>query len=89
MSYSKIDDAVNLTNSKNHSVIVNADCNMTSYGNGFRGIGTTYQDNANKDIQKRTLWLADKVSVKTEEGKNPTNQTITYSRNIYLPCCSI
>lgn len=83
VSYSKIDDAVNLTNSKNHSVIVNADCNMTSYGNGFRGIGTTYQDNANKDIQKRTLWLADKVSVKTEEGKNPTNQTITYSRNIY------
>lgn len=75
-----------------HSVTFTADCDMTDYGNGFRGIGTTYQDNqpadvkydsgTNKDklktgIRNRTLWITGTVS-----GKNSTNPKITLARNV-------
>ena len=39
------------------SIIFQKNCDMTSYGNGFRGIGTSYQDNASDDIRKRTMNL--------------------------------
>ena len=75
-----------------HSVTFTASCDMTTYGNGFRGIGTTYQDNqpadvkydsgANKDklktgIRNRTLWITGTVG-----GENSTNQTVTLARNV-------
>ena len=75
-----------------HSVEFKADCDMTAYGNGFRGIGTTYQDNqpadvrydsgANKDklktgIRNRTLWIT-----RTVGGENSTNPKITLARNV-------
>lgn len=75
-----------------HSVEFKADCDMTAYGNGFRGIGTTYQDNqpadvkydsgANKEklktgIRNRTLWITGTVG-----GENSTNPKITLARNV-------
>ena len=75
-----------------HSVTFTADCDMTAYGNGFRGIGTTYQDNqpadvkydsgTNKDklktgIRNRTLWITGTVG-----GENNTNLRITLARNV-------
>ena len=74
-----------------HSVTFKADCDMTAYGNGFRGIGTTYQDNqpddvkydsgTNKDklktgIRNRTLWTTGTV------GGDSKNQKITLARNV-------
>ena len=74
-----------------HSVEFKADCDMTAYGNGFRGIGTTYQDNQpadvkydsgiNKDklktgIRNRTLWITGTV------GGDSKNQKITLARNV-------
>ena len=75
-----------------HSVEFTADCDMTDYGNGFRGIGTTYQDNktadvkydsgANKNklktgIRNRTLWIKGTVG-----GENSKNPKITLARNV-------
>ena len=75
-----------------HSVTFTADCDMTAYGNGFRGIGTTYQDNQPADvkydsgansgklktgIRNRTLWITGTVG-----GENSTNPKITLARNV-------
>ena len=75
-----------------HSVTFTADCDMTAYGNGFRGIGTSYQDNqpadvkydsgANKNklktgIRNRTLWIKGTVG-----GENSKNPKITLARNV-------
>lgn len=75
-----------------HSVTFTADCDMTAYGNGFRGIGTSYQDNqpadvkydsgANKNklktgIRNRTLWIKGPVG-----GENSKNPKITLARNV-------
>ena len=74
-----------------HSVIFMANCDMNDYGNGFRGIGTTYQDNALGDvnydsgankgklkngIRNRTLWIKGTV------GSNTTNCTIKLNRTV-------
>ncbi len=65
-----------------YKVIFNADCDMREYGNGFRGIGTTYQDNNTKtnnipDILKRC------IKTKGTVGDNGTqNRTITLARNV-------
>ena len=65
-----------------YKVIFNADCDMRKYGNGFRGIGTTYQDNNTKtnnipDILKRC------IKTKGTVGDNGTqNRTITLARNV-------
>ena len=52
---------------------------MSGYGNGFRGIGTSYQDNgdANHDIKNRTL----KITT-TAGDKGTTNRTITLAREV-------
>ena len=75
-----------------HSVTFTAACDMTDYGNGFRGIGTTYQDNKTADvnydsgtnkgklktgIRNRTLWITGTVG-----GENSTNPKITLARNV-------
>ena len=75
-----------------HSVTFTAACDMTAYGNGFRGIGTTYQDNQPDDvkydsgtnknklktgIRNRTLWITGTVG-----GKDNTNPKITLARNV-------
>lgn len=62
-----------------HSVTFTADCDMTDYGNGFRGIGTTYQDNGDKDhdIKNRTLKITTTVG-----DKETTNRTITLVREV-------
>ena len=75
-----------------HSVTFTADCDMTAYGNGFRGIGTTYQDNKTADvkydsgtnkgklktgIRNRTLWMTGTVG-----DENSTNPKITLARNV-------
>ena len=75
-----------------HSVTFTADCDMTAYGNGFRGIGTTYQDNQPADvkydsgsnsgklktgIRNRTLWITGTIG-----GENSTNPKITLARNV-------
>ena len=65
-----------------YKVIFNDDCDMREYGNGFRGIGTTYQDNNTKtnnipDILKRC------IKTKGTVGDNGTqNRTITLARNV-------
>ena len=62
-----------------HKVYFTADCDMSGYGNGFRGIGTSYQDNgdANHDIKNRTLKIATTVG-----DKETTNRTITLARDV-------
>ena len=75
-----------------HSVTFTSNCDMTAYGNGFRGIGTTYQDNQPDDvkydsgenknklktgIRNRTLWITGTVG-----GENNTNLKITLARNV-------
>ena len=64
-----------------HSVTFKADCDMTVYGNGFRGIGTSYQDNGdtnpNHDIKNRTLKITTIVG-----DKGTTNRTITLAREV-------
>lgn len=62
-----------------HKVYFTADCDMSSYGNGFRGIGTSYQDNGDAihDIKNRTL------KIKTTVGDTGTeNRTITLARKV-------
>lgn len=75
--YAVSTEAAKLSNNNNHSVIFSANCDMSSYGNGFRGIGTTYQDNNNTSIKDRTLLIKGKVG-----DKNTTNRTIKLSRDI-------
>lgn len=62
-----------------HKVYFTADCDMSGYGNGFRGIGTSYQDNgdANHDIKNRTLKITSTVG-----DKGTTNRTITLAREV-------
>lgn len=55
------------------SIIFQKDCDMTSYGNGFRGIGTSYQDNKNSDIRKRTMSLG---SIVGDAGTNMRKVTM-------------
>lgn len=62
-----------------HKMYFTVDCDMSGYGNGFRGIGTTYQDNGDTahDIKNRTLKITTIVG-----NKETTNQTITLARNV-------
>ncbi len=62
-----------------HKVYFTADCDMSGYGNGFRGIGTSYQDNgdANHDIKNRTLKITTTVGDKGTE-----NRIITLARKV-------
>lgn len=64
-----------------HKVYFTADCDMSGYGNGFRGIGTSYQDNGdtnpNHDIKNRTLKITTTVG-----DKETTNRTITLAREV-------
>ena len=62
-----------------HKVYFTADCDMSGYGNGFRGIGTSYQDNgdANHDIKNRTLKIATTVG-----DCGTTNRIITLAREV-------
>lgn len=65
-----------------HKVYFTADCDMTAYGNGFRGIGTTYQDNGDTgdtvhDIKNRTLKITTTVG-----DSGTTNRTITLAREV-------
>lgn len=77
-------EAAQLTNNKNHSVIFHSNCDMSSYGNGFRGIGTTYQDNYrpnrnnDPDIKRRTLLIKNSVG----SNDNTNNRKIIFKRNI-------
>ena len=66
-----------------HSVIFNTDCDMSIYKNGFRGIGTTYQDNNTTsnnppDILKRCIKIKGTVGA----ASNTQNRTITLARNV-------
>lgn len=77
-----------------HSVTFTADCDMTVYGNGFRGIGTTYQDNKTDDVKYDSNSGANKGKLKTGirnrtlwitgtvGGENSTNLKITLARNV-------
>lgn len=62
-----------------HKVYFTADCDMSGYGNGFRGIGTSYQDNGDAihDIKNRTLKITTTVGDKGTE-----NRTITLAREV-------
>lgn len=83
LKYSKSDinsnKAAILTKNENmddsFSLIFEKDCNMSLYGNGFRGIGTSYQDNASDKIRNRTMNLGSIV------GDNGTTmRTVTMKR---------
>ena len=77
-----------------HSVTFKADCDMTAYGNGFRGIGTTYQDNKTDDVKYDSNSGANSGKLKTGirnrtlwitgtvGGENSTNPKITLARNV-------
>ena len=62
-----------------HKVYFTADCDMSGYGNGFRGIGTSYQDNGDAihDIKSRTLKI---TTIVGDTGR--TNRTITLAREV-------
>ncbi len=62
-----------------HKVYFTVDCDMSGYGNGFRGIGTTYQDNGDTahDIKNRTLKITTIVG-----DSGTTNRTITLAREV-------
>ena len=62
-----------------HKVYFTADCDMSGYGNGFRGIGTSYQDNGDAihDIKNRTLKITTTVG---DQGRE--NRTITLAREV-------
>ena len=62
-----------------HKVYFTADCDMSDYGNGFRGIGTSYQDNGDAihDIKNRTLKITTIVG-----DKGTTNRTIRLAREV-------
>lgn len=62
-----------------HKVYFTADCDMSGYGNGFRGIGTSYQDNgdSNHDIKNRTLKITSTVG-----DSGTTNRIITLAREV-------
>ena len=80
-NYASSNEAAKISSalSSAHSVTFTADCDMTAYGNGFRGIGTSYQDNGdtNHDIKNRTL------KITTIVGDNETtNRTITLAREV-------
>lgn len=77
-----------------HSVEFKADCDMTAYGNGFRGIGTTYQDNQPADVMydKNSGTNSGKLKTGirnrtlwitgTVGSENSTNLKITLARNV-------
>lgn len=77
-----------------HSVTFKADCDMTAYGNGFRGIGTTYQDNKTDDVKYDSNSGTNSGKLKTGirnrtlwitgtvGGENSTNPKITLARNV-------
>ena len=77
-----------------HSVEFKADCDMTAYGNGFRGIGTTYQDNKTDDVKYDSNSGTNNGKLKTGirnrtfwitgtvGGKDSTNPKITLARNV-------
>ena len=62
-----------------HKVYFTMNCDMSGYGNGFRGIGTSYQDNGDAihDIKNRTLKIATTVG-----DRGTTNRTITLAREV-------
>lgn len=84
----------NLTNQSNGRSVTfdNKTYNLSSYGNGFRGIGYNYglpTDSTRKDIQKsRALRLQNQsnnnpIAVNGNKNGNENGATITYSRTIY------
>ena len=80
-NYTSSNEAAKISSalSSAHSVTFTADCDMTAYGNGFRGIGTSYQDNGDKDhdIKNRTLKI-----ITTVGDIETTNRTITLAREV-------
>lgn len=80
-NYASFNEAAKISSalSSAHSVEFKADCDMTAYGNGFRGIGTSYQDNGDKDhdIKNRTLKI-----ITTVGAIETTNRTITLARDV-------
>ena len=56
----------NLCFSTGVSIVLNSDCDMSSYGNGFRGIGASYATNANGDSNYRLIPVSS-VASKTGE----------------------
>ena len=95
-NYASSNEAAKISSalSSAHSVTFKADCDMTAYGNGFRGIGTTYQDNKTDDVKYDSNSGANKGKLKTGirnrtlwitgtiGGENSTNPTITLARNV-------
>lgn len=77
-----------------HSVTFTADCDMTAYGNGFRGIGTTYQDNQPADVMYDKNSGSNSGKLKTGirnrtlwitgtvDSENSTSPKITLARNV-------
>jgi hypothetical protein len=59
-----------------YNIVFNVSCDMKSYGNGFRGIGSSYQNNNSDSILKRTIYLYNSV-----KGLN-SDILITLSRNL-------
>lgn len=59
-----------------YSITFSGDCDMTEYGNGFRGIGTSYTDNSTATVKERTIYLGGTV------GGNTTTPCITLNRNV-------
>ena len=76
--YTSGSEATNVSETA-HKVYFTADCDMSDYGNGFRGIGTSYQDNgdSNHDIKNRTLKITSTVG-----DSGTTNRTITLAREV-------
>ena len=95
-NYASSNEAAKISSalSSAHSVTFTADCDMTAYGNGFRGIGTTYQDNKTDDVKYDSNSGTNNGKLKTGirnrtlwitgtvGGKDSTNPKITLARNV-------
>ena len=95
-NYASSNEAAKISSalSSAHSVTFTADCDMTAYGNGFRGIGTTYQDNKTDDVKYDSNSGTNNGKLKTGirnrtlwiketvGGKDNTNPKITLARNV-------
>ncbi|MDO5140650.1 MAG: hypothetical protein Q4D40_04205 [Eubacteriales bacterium] len=63
------------------SISLAADSNMTAYGNGFRGIGTSYGTNANTNVNYRLLNI---TSVGSSAAGTSRTITLNQNKNEYL-----
>lgn len=62
------------------TTVFTADCDMSEYGNGYRGIGTRYQDNTDTVIQRKSYCI---YQVKCDDQTSPRTITVAIQNHEY------